>query len=231
MSPNPLRRLPAPSAILFDLDGTLVDTVHLRIAGWEEALGSHGIDVDPARIAAHIGADGRWLAREMGRAAGREMDWAESDEIDRLSGSLFDELNISPEPLPGAREVLTALESSSLPFAIATASQPGQVAVSVAALQLPGPPQISDASHVEHAKPEPDLLLAAAAQLAVAPQSCWYVGDSTWDMMSAVRAGVTGVGVTTGVANAGDLSAAGASVVIDGLPALQADLRDRGLLG
>jgi beta-phosphoglucomutase-like phosphatase (HAD superfamily) len=230
MSPNLLRRLAAPSAILFDLDGTLVDTVHLRIAAWEEALGSHGIDVEPALIAAHIGADGRWLAREMGRAAGRDMDWAESDAIDGLSGSFFDELNLSPEPLPGATELLTALEGSSLAFAIATASQPGQVAVSVAALRLPNPPPITDAGHVEHAKPEPDLLLASASQLGVAPQSCWYVGDSTWDMMAAVRAGMVGVGVTTGVAGAGDLSAAGAAVVLDGLPALREDLRERGLI-
>ncbi len=231
MNPNPLARLSAPSAILFDLDGTLVDTVHLRIAAWEEALRGSGIEVAPGLIGAHVGADGRWLAREMGRAAGREMDWAESDAIDRLSGSLFDELNTAPEPLRGAHELLTALERGPLPFAIATASQPGQVAVSVAALRLPNPPPITDAGHVEHAKPEPDLLLAAAAQLGVAPQGCWYVGDSTWDMMAAVRAGIVGVGVRTGVADAGDLTAAGASVVLDGLPALQDDLRARGLLG
>ena len=166
----------------------------------------------------------------MGRAAGREMDWAESDQIDRLSGALFDELNTAPEPLPGARELLTALEKSPLPFAIATASQPGQVAVSVAALRLPSLPPITDAGHVEHAKPEPDLLLASAAQLGVAPQGCWYVGDSTWDMMAAVRAGMTGIGVATGVASAGDLSAAGATLVLSGLPDLQGDLRRRGLL-
>ena len=222
--------LPRPDALLFDLDGTLVDTVQLRLAGWQEALRRSGIELDREFIAAHIGADGRWLAREMGRAAGREMDWAESDRIDRLSGSIFDELNTAPQPLPGARELLTALEGSGLPFAIATASQPGQVAVSVAALRLPSPPPITDAGHVEHAKPEPDLLLASAAQLGVAPAGCWYVGDSTWDMMAAVRAGMTGVGVETGVASAGDLTAAGAVAVLDGLPALQADLRSRGLL-
>ena len=226
-----LAGLPRPEALLFDLDGTLVDTVQLRIAGWQEALRRSGIELDREFIAAHIGADGRWLAREMGRAVGRDMDWAESDEIDRLSGSLFDEMNSAPQTLPGARELLTALERSGFPFAIATASQPGQVAVSVAALRLPSQPQITDAGHVEHAKPAPDLLLAAAAQLGVAPEMCWYVGDSTWDMMAAVRAGMIGVGVETGVAGAESLLGAGANVVLDGLPALQEDLRRRGLLG
>jgi HAD superfamily hydrolase (TIGR01509 family) len=226
-----LARLDAPEALLFDLDGTLVDTVHLRIAGWQEALRRFGIDVPRERIAGFIGSDGRWLAREMGRAVGRQMEWAESDEIDRLSGALFDELNAAPQLLPGARELLTALEESRLTFAIATASQPGQVAVSVAALGLPSPLPITDASHVEHAKPEPDLLLAAAAQLGVEPARCWYVGDSTWDMMAAARAGMVGVGVTTGTADAEALLETGASVALASLVDLLAELERRGLAG
>jgi HAD superfamily hydrolase (TIGR01509 family) len=225
-----LASLPEPAAILFDLDGTLVDTVQLRIDGWEQALGRHGISVGRELIAAHIGSDGRRVAREMGRLAGRELDWAESDEIDRLSGSIFDELNTAPRPLPGARELLTALEASELTFAIATASQPGQVAVSVAALELPSPPRIIDAGHVQHAKPEPDLLLVAAAQLGVAPESCWYVGDSTWDMIAAERAGMGGVGVATGAVDSAALLVAGAMVSIESLTELLRSLRQRGLL-
>jgi HAD superfamily hydrolase (TIGR01509 family) len=226
----PLAGLPEPAAILFDLDGTLVDTVQLRIDGWEQALGRHGISVGRELIAAHIGADGRRLAREMGRLSGRELDWAESDEIDRLSGSIFDELNNAPQPLPGARELLAALEASDLTFAIATASQPGQVAVSVAALELPSPPRIIDAGHVEHAKPEPDLLLVAAEQLGVPPGSCWYVGDSTWDMIAAERAGMSGVGVATGAVDSAALLAAGAAVSMASLTELLESLRECGLL-
>ncbi len=222
--------LPEPRALLLDLDGTLVDTVAVRVAAWVEAFRRFDIPADRESLPAYMGSDGRWLAREVARAAGREIDWATSDEIDRLSGSLFDELNQSPAPLPGATELLTALEERELTFCIATASQPGQVEANVMALRLPAPPRIVDASHVENAKPEPDLLLAAAAQLGVAPGSCWYVGDSAWDMMASVRAGVVAVGVTTGATSAEKLLEAGASVALPGLPALLAELRRRGLL-
>ncbi len=247
MSQNPTTDQPAahslpdladPTAILFDLDGTLVDTVAVRVAGWVEAFRRFDIAVDGQLLPRYMGSDGRWLAREVARAAGHEMDWATSDEIDRLAGSLFDKLNTAPQPLPGAIELLTALEQtgersregSGLTFCIATASQPGQVATSVASLRLPTPPPIVDAGHVENAKPEPDLLFAAAAQLDVPPDRCWYVGDSVWDMMAGSRAGMVGVGVTTGAVDAAALLKAGASVALPDLEVLLAELRRRGLL-
>jgi HAD superfamily hydrolase (TIGR01509 family) len=228
---SPFAGLPEPRALLFDLDGTLVDTVQLRIQAWTEALARFGIDVDRDRVARQIGSDGRRLAREMGRAAGRTVDWEASDAMDRLSGAIFDELNTSPVPLPGARELLAALEESHLTFAIATSSLPGQVAVSVAALRLPSPPPITDGSHVEHAKPEPDLLLESASQLGIPPERCWYVGDSTWDMMAGVRAGMVAIGVTTGAVDSDALLAAGASVAVPSLTVVLDELRGRGLLG
>jgi HAD superfamily hydrolase (TIGR01509 family) len=226
-----LSDLPDPLALIFDLDGTLVDTVHLRIEAWIRAFAGIGLKVEPGRLAGYMGSDGRWLAGEIGRASGRALDWAATDELDRASGAIFDELNVAPVPLPDTTELLTALEGSRrVTFAIATSSQPGQVAVSVRALQLPVPPPITDGGHVEHAKPEPDLLLASAAQLGVAPGRCWYVGDATWDMMAAVRAGMVAIGVTTGASDAGTLYAAGAAVSIAGLGELLAELRDRSLV-
>ena len=225
-----LADLPRPEALLFDLDGTLVDTVSVRVEAWLRAFAQIGLSVDPASLPEYMGSDGRWLAGEVARAAGRELDWAACDAIDRSAGDFFDELNVSPPVLPGATELLAALEASSLTFAIATASQPGQVAVSVAALRLPAPPPIIDGSHVEHAKPAPDLLLVAAEQVGTAPQRCWYVGDSRWDMMASVAAGMPAIGVTTGATNAEGLRAAGATAVIGGLPELLDELRGRGLV-
>ncbi|MGD0122033.1 MAG: HAD family phosphatase [Candidatus Limnocylindrales bacterium] len=224
-----LRAMPTPQAILFDLDGTLVDTVRLRIEAWTEALRQHGVAVDHDRLAGLIGSDGRRLAREMSREAGREFDEAEAKVVDDLSGAIFDELNATPAPLPGATELLSALELSHLTFAIATSSLPGQVMASVRSLTLPAEPPIVDGSHVAHAKPAPDLLLAAAAQLGVAPEGCWYVGDSTWDMIASAAAGMTSIGVTTGAADSDALTAAGATVTIEDLTALLAELRRRGL--
>jgi HAD superfamily hydrolase (TIGR01509 family) len=230
MSPSlALRALPVPQAVLFDLDGTLVDTVHLRIEAWAEALRRHGVVVDRKRLATLIGSDGRRLAREMSREAGREFDAAEASVVDDLSGAIFDELNAAPVPLPGATDLLSALELSHLTFAIATSSLPGQVMASVNSLALPAEPPIVDQSHVTHAKPAPDLLLAAAAQLGVEPERCWYVGDSTWDMIASAAAGMTGIGVTTGAADSDALVAAGAAVTIEDLTVLLAELRRRGL--
>jgi len=219
-----------PRAVLFDLDGTLVDTVRVRAEAWRRAFSRLDIAIDPAILPRYMGSDGRWLAGEVARTAGRDLDWAARDELDRLAGSLFDELNTAPAPLPGATELLTLLEASRLTFAIATASQPGQVAVSVASLMLPAPPRIIDGGHVEHAKPAPDLLLVAADQLGIAPRECWYIGDSAWDMMAGVAAGMSAVGVTTGATDAAGLTGAGATVVVTGLPALADELQRRHLI-
>ncbi len=91
-------------------------------------------------------------------------------------------------------------------------------------MRLPAPPRITDGSHVEHAKPEPDLLLESAGQVGVAPERCWYVGDSKWDMMACVRAGMVGVAVTTGATPGRCSCEAGASVALDSLAPVQQEL-------
>ncbi len=226
-----LAGLPEPAALLFDLDGTLVDTVPVRVEAWRRAFEHAGLEIAPEFLGQYMGSDGRWLAGDVARRHGRELSAVERDELDRASGDAFDVLNRSPKPLPGATELLTSLEKASrLAFAIATSSMPGQVAASIDALRLPAPPRITDGSHVEHAKPEPDLLLESAAQLEIAPERCWYVGDSKWDMIACVRAGMVGVAVTTGATPAAVLLEAGAAVAVDSLEAIQAELRRRGLI-
>jgi len=229
--PRALAALPNPQAVLFDLDGTLVDTNGIRAEAWRLACVEFGLSVDPAIISPFLGSDGRWLARELGRSVGRDLDWAARDELNRLADGFFDHLNVCSAPLTGAIELLSLLEASRLTFAIATASQAGQVAVSVGALGLASRPPIIDAGHVEHAKPAPDLLLVAAAEIGVAPDGCWYVGDSTWDMMAANAAEMPGIGVATGATDIEGLIAAGARAAISGLPILRDELRRRCLVG
>ena len=204
--------------MLFDLDGTLIDTVETRIAAWLEALADAGFPTTRERLAPLIGLDGRRLAREIAALAGETIDDRRAEEIDRRSGEIYQRLNHSPSPLPGVRELIDAIEARHLRWAIATSSRTSQVATSVAALGLDGAPTIVDASHVEHAKPEPDLLLLAARQLDVPPARCWYVGDATWDMVSAVAAGMIPIGVTAGAAvDEAALEDAGAAAVVGSL--------------
>ena len=214
--------LARPAAIIFDLDGTLVDTVGARIAGWSEVFAESGIPATRAQIEPMIGMDGRRLATEVAHAAGVELDADGAEALDRRAGALFDDQNREPRPLPGARECLARLDAAGLTWAIATSSRAEQVAASVAALGLGHQPRIVDGSAVEHAKPAPDLLLLAAKQLDAAPDACWYVGDSTWDMRSAVAAGMRAIGVVAGAAVDRDaLCEAGADVVIDTLDDLE----------
>ena len=223
-----IRRLPLPLAMLFDLDGTLVDTVESRIAAWEDALAWAGLPTGRTELAPLIGLDGKRLAREVAALAGAPIDDARSEEIDRRSGEIYQHRNRAPQPLPGIDRLIAALERRAIVWAIATSSRKEQVTASVAALGLAPEPTIVDASHVEHAKPEPDLLLLAAKELGVEPAACWYVGDSTWDMVSAVAAGMIAIGVTAGSAvDAATLEGAGAATVVPTLDEVAAAIEER----
>ncbi len=216
--------------MLFDLDGTLVDTVALRVECWIAAFDEVGVPTDAAELGGLMGADGKRVAREIAERHGRPLSDHRAELVDRRAGELFGERNIQPTPLPFVRDLLVALTQARIPWSIATSSQPGQTGASVAALSLPTPPRVVDASHVTHAKPAPDLLLAGAEQLGVTARDCWYVGDSTWDMIAARSAMMTGVGVPTGATDARVLRQSGAMVVVPDLGALYQLLHQRGVL-
>jgi HAD superfamily hydrolase (TIGR01509 family) len=204
-----------PAAVIFDLDGTLVDTVPARIAGWADTLREWGIPFEDGALEPTIGMDGRALARHVAEAAGRNLSDEEAEEIDRAAGERFDAHNREPRPLPGAGAVLRRLDEAGVTWAIATSSRAEQVAASVEALGLSHEPRIVDGSRVAHAKPAPDLLLLAADELGIRPADAWYVGDSTWDMRAATAAGMTAIAVLAGTAvDEASLRDAGADVVI-----------------
>jgi len=207
--------LPRPAAVVCDLDGTLVDTVPTRITAWLRTFQEFGLPADRRHVASLIGSDGKWLAEQVAARASRALSPADAEAIDRRAGEIYGELNTAPRLLPGVAAFLAALNRAGVKWAIATSSRPAQVGVSVAALSLTEPPVIVDGRAVSRAKPEPDLLLAAAAALGTAPDGCWCVGDSRWDVQAAVAAHMTPVGVTTGSATADELRADGAVVVVD----------------
>lgn len=217
--------LPRPAAVILDLDGTLVDTVETRIRAWLAVFAEFDIPATHGQLAPLIGSDGRFLARRVAEEADVRLPDRRDEEIDRRAGEIYERLNREPRPLPGARELMEALDGAGIRWAIATSSRREQVGTSVRALALDSEPVIVDGSHVEHAKPEPDLLLLAARALDARPAECWYVGDSTWDMQAAVNAGMVAVGVVAGAAvSADDLTAAGARVVLPDLGALARQL-------
>ena len=208
-------RYPSPAAVIFDLDGTLVDTVPTRIAAWAQAFDEAGIASSAAQLAPLIGADGRHVAKRVAAEAGEMLDDEGAERIDRRSGEIYSTLNTDPLPLAGVVETLAGLDARGIRWAIGTSSRRAQVASSVEALGLDREPTIVDGSHVEHAKPAPDLLLRAAEELGVEAGDSWYVGDSTWDMEAAAAAGMLPIGVLAGAAVPRDaLVAAGARAVL-----------------
>lgn len=199
-----------PAAWIFDLDGTLVDTVETRIVAWQRTFEEFGIPASRAAVARLIGSDGRRLASVVAESAGRNLSPELTEEIDRRAGEIYSELNTNPRPLPGAVELLQALEEVRARWAIATSSRREQVDASVRALALSSRPIIIDGSNVKRAKPAPDLLFFAARELGVEPSRSRYVGDSIWDMQAAAAAGMPAIGVVSGSATAAELVEAGA---------------------
>ena len=223
--PSDVTALPRPAAVIFDLDGTLVDTVDTRIDAWVDTFREVGIPTDRDTLVPLIGLDGRRLAKEVAALAGQPIDFDRSESIDKRSGEIYERRNTGPRPLPGVRQLIDTIEAAGLPWSIATSSRKDQVGTSVAALGLEHEPRIVDASRVEHAKPEPDLLLKAAEELAIDPGRCWYIGDSTWDMVAAAAAGMIPIGVTAGAAvDAAALEGAGAATVVETLGEVAAAL-------
>ena len=119
--------LPIPAAVLFDLDGTLIDSVETRIAAWLDALEQAGLPTTHERLAPLIGLDGRRLAREIAAIAGRPIEDARAKEIDRRAGERYEDLNREPRPLPGVGRLIEVLEDRDITWAIATSSRKEQV--------------------------------------------------------------------------------------------------------
>ena len=218
----------APAALVFDLDGTLVDTVETRIRAWLAVFEEFAIPATHELVAPMIGIDGKRLARDVAEAGGRPLPAGRDEEIDRRCGEIYESLNRDPQPLPGAHDLLAWLDDQAWPWAIATSSRREQVGTSLAALAIGRDPTIVDGSSVEHAKPAPGLLLKAADAVQQPAAACWCIGDSTWDMRAAVRAGMPPVGITAGAAvGAAELREAGAMLVLNTLMELQAELHRR----
>ena len=208
------------AAFVFDLDGTLVDTVETRIVAWLRTFDEFRIPANRAQVARLIGSDGKRVAQVVAQAAGEAIDSERAEEIDKRAGDIYSELNTDPKALAGAIELLHSLDDHGLLWAVATSSRREQVDASINALALSRRPLIIDGSQVKRAKPAPDLLLMAARELGVEPSRGWYVGDAIWDMQAAKAAGMLAIGVVSGSATAEELAEAGASFTVKDLTEL-----------
>jgi HAD superfamily hydrolase (TIGR01509 family) len=199
-----------PPAFLFDLDGTLIDSVYQNVIAWRTALAKLDIDLSVWRIHRRIGMSGGLFVSALLRETGRSLS---ADDIELLQQDHAAEYLAqidSVRPLPGARELLATLTSLGVPWAIATSGRRVMADTALGILGLPADTPMVTRDMVQHAKPDPDLFLAAAAMIGVAPVHSWVVGDSVWDLLAARRAGALGIGLLSGGYGREELERAGA---------------------
>jgi HAD superfamily hydrolase (TIGR01509 family) len=198
-------------AFLFDLDGTLVDSVYQHVLAWHEALDRDGIQLSIWRIHRRIGMSGGLLVNMLLRETGIDLDAERMARIGRYHAEAYLRRAGDIRALPGARALLDALTAAEIPWAIATSSRIETAAPTLALIGVsPDRDPIVTRDEVTHAKPDPDLFVAAAARVGVAIESATVVGDSVWDMLAAKHARALGIGLLSGGYGEDELARSGA---------------------
>lgn len=200
----------APPAFLFDLDGTLVDSVYQHVLAWREALEREGIELAVWRIHRRIGMSGGLLVDALLRETNQRVTRERAERIRHLHAQAYARLVDQVRPLPGARELLARLSEAGVPWAIATSGVHESARPALEILGLGADATVITRDQVRHAKPDPDLFLAAARRLGVPIVRSIVVGDSVWDLLAARRARALGVGVLSGGYGEDELARAGA---------------------
>jgi HAD superfamily hydrolase (TIGR01509 family) len=201
---------PPPPSFLFDLDGTLIDSVYQHVIAWREALAQVDIDLSVWRIHRRIGMSGGLFVSALMRETGVTLSESDTESLQQSHAREYLKLADSVRPLPGAVELLAALTARGVRWAIATSGRRVTAEPALALLGLPPDTPMITRDVVLHAKPDPDLFLAAAALLGADPQYSYVVGDSVWDLLAARRAQSIGVGLMSGGYGREELERAGA---------------------
>lgn len=217
------------TSFLFDLDGTLVDSVYDHVLAWHDALQEEGIDVSVWRLHRKIGMSGGLFTKALARETGREFGPEVLKRLRLLHMKYYSARSGHTRALPGARELLVHLSDNGIPWAIATS---GRIETAGPVLKILG---VEAEKHViitrdlvRYAKPDPDLFLAAAEKLGVDIETACVVGDSIWDMLAARRARALGIGLLSGGYGTEELERAGAYRVYEDPADLLAHLDEVG---
>jgi HAD superfamily hydrolase (TIGR01549 family) len=199
-----------PPAFLFDLDGTLIDSVYLHVLAWHEALEKAGKRLSVWRIHRRVGMSGGLLVNALVRETGGAITREEAALLQKWHAEAFLKFMPQVRPLPGAVELLNCLAALGVPYAIATGGIREYADVSLRLLGLRPEVPVITRNEVRRAKPDPDVFLAAAARLGERTNDSIVVGDSVWDLLAARRARALGVGLLSGGYGQEELERAGA---------------------
>lgn len=199
------------TAFLFDLDGTLVDSVYNHVRAWHLALREEGFELAIWRIHRKIGMSGGLFTAQLQRELGRPIDDSTKQRLRDRHAELFRELSHDVSPLPGAADLLSTLTELKLPWAIATSGRMLTAETNLRSLEIdPAQATVVTRDQVRYAKPDPDLFVEAARRLGTSTQGSYVIGDSIWDMIAAARCGALGIGLLSGGYGQEELERAGA---------------------
>jgi HAD superfamily hydrolase (TIGR01549 family) len=199
------------TSFLFDLDGTLIDSVYDHVMSWNLALHEAGLDVSVWRIHRRIGMSGGLFNASLARELGMDIDEALREKLRGLHAKHYNAISARTRPLPGAKALLEYLSGNKIPWAIATS---GRMLTAGPVLKIlgvdPDRHVVVTRDMVRYAKPDPDLFIAAAEKLGVDIEDSCVVGDAIWDMLASKRARALGIGLLSGGYGTEELERAGA---------------------
>ena len=217
------------SAFLFDLDGTLIDSVYQHVIAWREALEEVDVSLAVWKIHRRIGMSGGLFVTALRREGGEELDDESLVRLPDLHAEAYLRHYGGVRPLAGAGALLSGLTEMGIPWAIATSGSERTAGRARALLGLPEDTPMVTRDQVQYAKPDPDLFLTAAAGIGVDIRDSIVVGDSVWDLLAARRAGAIGIGLLSGGYGREELIYAGAFRVYEDPGDLLAHLDEVGV--
>lgn len=215
--------------ILFDLDGTLIDSVYQHVLAWGKALREVGVKLPNWMIHRKIGMSDELIVQAFLRDAKVNLSKDEIKELRDIHGRAYAKLAPEVKALPGAKDLLATLLKSRVSHAIATSSPADQAERPLKMLGVSPKVPVVTGDDVKNAKPAPDLFLAAAEHLDAELENCMVVGDSVWDLLAARRARANGIGFLSGGFGQDELERAGAYRVYAGPADLLAHLDEIGV--
>jgi HAD superfamily hydrolase (TIGR01509 family) len=189
---------PGQTSFLFDLDGTLIDSVYQHVLAWREALQGVGVNLSVWKIHRRIGMSGGLFVNALVRELETPLHAETLAALPGLHAEAFIRHYDSVQPLPGARELLDTLTEHEVPWAIATSGAERYAGLARELLELPDDTPMITRDQVRYAKPDPDLFLTAARRIGVDIRQANVVGDSVWDLLAAQRARALGIGLLSG---------------------------------
>ncbi|MEV4656196.1 HAD family hydrolase [Micromonospora sp. NPDC049301] len=217
-------RTDRPTGVLFDVDGTLVDTTYLHTVSWWEALRQSDRPVPMATVHRSIGMGADKLLDHL---LGPERDHDDDGKLRDAHDTLYAEYWERLTPLPGAADLLRACAERGLRVVLATSASEHEVGALRRALDADDVVDtVTSSADAEQSKPAPDILVAALEQSGLAAERSIFVGDSVWDVAAAGKLDIPCVGLTCGGTSRGELAGAGAVAVYDDPAALLATLDD-----